>query len=69
MLAAVRASNGWVTTVSEYEISRARRHLATSGFYVEPTAAATWAGLARMRLDPGEVGLAPLCGAGLKSPG
>jgi threonine synthase len=68
VLAAVRASNGWVTSVDEHEIALAHRHLARSGFYVEPTAAATWAGLAHVHVDPGELVLAPLCGAGLKSP-
>jgi threonine synthase len=69
VLAAVRASGGSVTSVGEVAIVAARRHLARSGLYVEPTAAATWAGLLQLPAGPDEVVLAPLCGAGLKSPG
>ena len=68
ILAAVRASGGSVVTVDDQAIAAARHHLARTGFYVEPTAAATWAGVAQARTDPGEVVLAPLCGAGLKAP-
>jgi threonine synthase len=69
ILAAVRASGGSVITVDDGATADARRHLAATGFFVEPTAAATWAGLEQARADAGEVLLAPLCGAGLKSPG
>ena len=69
VLAAVRASGGFVTTVDDDATAAARDRLARTGFYVEPTAAATWAGLTRLRTEPGELVLAPLCGAGLKSPG
>ena len=69
VLAAVRASGGTVVTVDDPAIAAARDRLARTGFSVEPTAAATWAGLGQARPDPGELVLAPLCGAGLKSPG
>ena len=69
VLAAVRASGGSVTTVGEDAILAARDHLARLGFYVEPTAAATWAGVAHAGAGPEELVLAPLCGAGLKSQG
>lgn len=68
ILGAVRASGGTVVTVDEEAIAAARRRLASTGFFVEPTAAATWAGLEQVRPDGGDVLLAPLCGAGLKSP-
>lgn len=72
VLAAVRASGGSVVAVEDDAIASARDHLAATGFYVEPTAAATWAGLAQVRGEPDwspeELLLAPLCGAGLKSP-
>jgi threonine synthase len=72
VLAAVRASGGSFVTVGDDAIASARDHLARTGFYVEPTAAATWAGLAQARTGPGvragELLLAPLCGAGLKAP-
>ncbi len=67
VLAAVRASGGTVTTVDEDAIAAARVRLAHLGFWVEPTAAATWAGLAQVA-GTAEVVLAPLCGAGLKAP-
>ena len=68
ILAAVRASGGSVTTVDDDAIASARDRLARSGFYVELTAAATWAGVTQARGNPDELVLAPLCGAGLKSP-
>ncbi len=68
VLAAVRASGGSFTTVGDDATAAARHELARSGFYVEPTAAATWAGLAQVLTDPAELVLAPLCGAGLKAP-
>lgn len=68
VLAAVRASGGLVTAVDDAATAAAGDHLARAGFYVEPTAAATWAGLARVEAGPGELVLAPLCGAGLKAP-
>jgi threonine synthase len=45
ILAAVRETNGFIITVSDAAIEEARTHLARRGFYVEPTAAAPYAGL------------------------
>lgn len=67
VLAAVRASGGEVVTVGEHDVAAARRELAASGFYVEPTAAAPYAGWSRHVHDRSAV--VPLCGAGIKSPG
>ncbi len=45
ILAAVRDTNGLIITVSDAAIEAARHELARAGFYVEPTAAAPYAGL------------------------
>lgn len=45
ILAAVRETRGLIITVSDAAIAAARDHLARRGFYVEPTAAAPYAGL------------------------
>ncbi|HEU5369269.1 MAG TPA: threonine synthase [Ktedonobacterales bacterium] len=45
ILAAVRDTHGLIITVSDAAIEEARTHLARRGFYVEPTAAAPYAGL------------------------
>jgi threonine synthase len=45
ILAAVRETNGLIITVSDTAIEAARSHLARRGFYIEPTAAAPYAGL------------------------
>ncbi|HEY7127712.1 MAG TPA: pyridoxal-phosphate dependent enzyme [Ktedonobacterales bacterium] len=45
ILAAVRDTNGLILTVSDAAIEAARHDLARQGFYVEPTAAAPYAGL------------------------
>jgi threonine synthase len=72
VLDAIRSSAGSALAVSEAEIEAAALRLASSGFYVEPTAAAGYAGLTRLR-DRGEddqVGDTPvviLSGIGLKS--
>lgn len=67
VLAAVRATGGEVVTVGEADVVAARRELAASGFYVEPTAAVPFAGWARHVQDRSAV--VPLCGAGIKAPG
>jgi threonine synthase len=66
---AIRATRGGVVTVTDEEIVAAAADLARQGFYVEPTAAAPWAGLAKASpgLVEGDV-VVPLCGAGLKAP-
>ncbi len=45
ILAAIRETRGLIITVSDEAIASARDHLARRGFYVEPTAAAPYAGL------------------------
>jgi threonine synthase len=45
ILAAVRETNGFIITVADAAIEAARAHLAGRGFYVEPTAAAPYAGM------------------------
>lgn len=68
VLAALRASQGSVFTVSEAEIEDALFRLAGSGFYVEPTSAAAAAGLRRLqaRQASGPV-VVVLTGSGLKA--
>jgi threonine synthase len=69
-LAAIRASGGTVVTVRDDDIRRARADLAAQGVYVEPTAAATAAGLVAAGLSDADATVAmPLCGAGIKAPG
>jgi threonine synthase len=65
----VRASGGAVVAVAEEAIAAAQHRLARAGLYVEPTAAATWAGVAhaQARAAAGALVVAPLCGAGLKA--
>jgi threonine synthase len=48
ILAAVRQSAGGFTTVSEDEILNALREIGTLGYFIEPTAAATIAGVKKM---------------------
>jgi threonine synthase len=71
VLAAVRGSGGAVVAVSEEEIVRALGALARAGFYVEPTAAAAAAGLARLiasgAIRPHESTVLVLTGSGLKA--
>jgi threonine synthase len=69
ILAAVRATNGAVVTVTEDETLDARNQLARHGFYVEETSSVAVAALARLRgllvgVDPIVV---PLTGHGLKT--
>ena len=66
VLAAVRASQGWMAVVEEEEILPARDTLARLGFYVEPTSAIVWPALtSRLRELPDPVVLI-LTGSGLK---
>jgi threonine synthase len=69
ILEAVEKTKGEWISVDEEEIRRAIRFLAGQGFYVEPTAAATIAGLNRyLRRDPGDEKIVSvLTGHGLKS--
>jgi threonine synthase len=69
ILTAVAGSGGRVVTVDEEAILDACRSLAGLGVYVEPTAAATYAGVqAHLAEEAGDrLVVFPLCGAGLKS--
>lgn len=81
VLAAIRSSAGHMVTVAEDAIRSAHQALARQGLYVEPTAAATYAGLlawldgdgARWVSAHREIHrrsaqiVVPLCGAGLKA--
>jgi threonine synthase len=70
ILAAVRETGGMIISVSDTAIEQARDDLARRGLYVEPTAAAPYAGFVtyveRFTLS-GELVVIPLCGAGLKA--
>jgi threonine synthase len=69
-LEAVRDTGGVVVTVTDDQIGVAGEELAAQGLYVEPTAAATAAGVAVAPFDEADHIIAlPLCGAGIKSPG
>ena len=69
ILAAVRETGGHVIAVGEDEIARSLRDLCALGLYVEPTSAATTAGVSRYvrRAARGEVIVSVLTGHGLKS--
>lgn len=69
VLAAVRESDGEIISVTDEETLAARAELAAQGLYVEPTAAAAWAGLRKADLPAGISVVVPLGGAGLKAPG
>jgi threonine synthase len=70
ILAAVRSTGGRFVAVGEDAIAAARQELARLGLFVEPTAAAGYAGLkAHRRAEPGDRLIVwPACGAGLKAP-
>lgn len=71
IIAAVRASGGDIIALSDDKVRHARRELAYNGFFVEPTAAVSFAAyryVYRPRFTPGKVTVVPLCGAGLKAP-
>jgi threonine synthase len=69
ILSAIAASDGRVVAVDEPAIAAAGIALAQNGLFVEPTAAATYAGvLAHLADEPGNrLVVFPLCGAGLKT--
>ncbi|WP_328927450.1 pyridoxal-phosphate dependent enzyme [Streptomyces sp. NBC_00190] len=69
ILAAVRKSGGTVLTVPEDRLRAAQQDLARRGLFVEPTAAACWAGVGPLSPDDplqGRTAVLPLCGAGSK---
>ena len=65
VLAAVRATGGRVIAVGEDAIVEAQAGLAARGLYIEPTAAAVYAGLL-VEPPADRLVVLPLCGAGLK---
>jgi threonine synthase len=71
ILAAVAGTGGQVLAVDEEEIAEARQALAGRGLYVEPTAAATYAGVRAHLGEPADpverLVVFPLCGAGSKA--
>ena len=69
ILTAVRESNGRFITVTEEEIGRAWREIAHQGFYIEPTSAATIAGLRQWlpETEPTQTIVSLFSGHGLKS--
>ena len=69
ILSAVRDSGGHFLAVAESEIEQALALLHRRGFFVEPTAAATIAGLRKLlpEITPEAVIVAPLTGHGLKA--
>jgi threonine synthase len=66
ILRAIRESEGGALAVADEETLAARRELAATGLYVEPTSAVVGAALKGLRLDGNVV--AALTGSGLKSP-
>lgn len=64
---AISASGGEVVVVSDTEVRDARNFLASSGLWVEPTAAAAWAALSRVGDRDGRI-VVSLGGAGFKRP-
>jgi threonine synthase len=69
ILDAVEKSGGEIIPVKEEEIRISLRRLCREGFYIEPTAAATTAGLSRYlsKSDPDETVVSVFTGHGLKS--
>ncbi len=69
ILAAVKSSGGGFVTVSEAEITQALRTCAAQGFYIEPTAAAAFAGTQKALEDilPGKTVVTAFTGHGLKA--
>jgi threonine synthase len=71
ILDAVRESGGTILAVSEQEIARALQTTHRQGFFIEPTSAATIAGVAQVVWDAaaGEVMVSVYTGHGLKAAG
>ncbi len=69
ILRAVHESRGCFVTVTENEIGRALRDICRQGFYVEPTAAATMAGVHQYarQASPDEMLVSVITGHGLKA--
>ncbi len=69
MLAAVQDSNGEIITVNEFEIIEAWKEMASIGYLIEPTSAATIAGLLKYGLGSNQTEkiVSLFSGTGLKS--
>jgi len=69
ILKVIRKSNGEIIAVEDYEIVEALRKMCSQGFYIEPTAAATIAGLNKLlkRINPDELVVSVLTGHGMKT--
>jgi threonine synthase len=67
ILGAIRETGGWALAVTDEETIAARKALARTGLFVEPTSAVVAAALQRLDLSGAIVGA--LTGSGLKSPG
>jgi threonine synthase len=65
----VKKSKGEFIIVDDLEIKKSLRHLCQKGFYVEPTSAATTAGLGKYLeiSDPDEIIVSVFTGHGLKT--
>lgn len=71
ILTAVRDTGGEVVAVPDDDIREARMELASLGFFVEPTAAISFAAYRKSQNLPTAregICIIPLCGAGLKAP-
>ncbi|HKU15701.1 MAG TPA: threonine synthase [Steroidobacteraceae bacterium] len=71
IIEAVRATGGDIIALTDDAVRSAREELAFRGLFVEPTGAVSFAAyreIYRSRFAAGEISVAPLCGAGLKSP-
>ncbi len=71
ILEAVRATGGDVMMIADQDIREARVELALMGFFVEPTAAITFAAYKKAQMsnmNQGGISIVPLGGAGLKAP-
>jgi threonine synthase len=70
ILEAIRETDGEVLTVTEKEIGVAMREMGTKGHFIEPTAAATIAGLKKyLKRTKKEIVVSTLTGTGLKAAG
>ena len=69
IIEAVRKSHGDILTVGEDEIVESLQNICQQGFYIEPTSAATIAGIRKyLRTSPGdEVIVSVFTGHGLKT--
>jgi len=69
ILKAIKKSNGEIIAVEDHEIVEALSKMCRQGFYIEPTAAATIAGLNKylIRVNPDELVVSVFTGHGMKT--